>query len=363
MDATINANPPLPALAQPPLVQAVGLAYLVFERKQLAHQKKFLENFGLLPLSLSDETLYMRGHEDNFYCYRCHQAARNRFAGLGLEVASADDLLTLRQKFGGAIETVGWPVFHQRLCVSDPSGLIVEFVYRDRDAGRAEAPTSALPLSGARGHGAEVRLALRPSRVKRLGHVVVDVFRFQDSVRWYREVAGMLASDVLCLDSGEPVVAFLRFDCGERPTEHHSLVLSANIQVGCNHSAYQVSSLDDMAMGQQLLLKEGWQHLWGIGRHLLGSQIFDYWRDPAGEVVEHYLDSDCYTASRPTAYHRLSSEGLYQWAPNVPRSFGLPVLTVDKVKRFAQALWQGEIRLGQLLQMKRQMSEPARPWL
>lgn len=360
MDAAVVANPPLPVLSGAPLVKAQGLAYLVFERKQLARQKKFLENFGLLPLSLSDDTLFMRGHEDNFYCYRCHQGRRDRFLGLGLELASADDLQALQRELGGRIETLGWPVFHQRLCVRDPSGLMVEFVYRDRTAADAQ---DAAPLVAPRGHGEEVRLALRPSRVKRLGHVVLDVFRFPDSVRWYREVAGMLASDVLCLDSGEPVVAFLRFDCGDQPTEHHSIVLSANIQVGCNHSAYQVSSLDDMAMGQQLLHKEGWRHLWGIGRHLLGSQIFDYWRDPAGDVVEHYLDSDCYGAERPTAYHRLSSEGLYQWAPNVPRSFGLPVLTADKVKRLAQALWQGEIHLGQLLQMKKQMAAPARPWL
>ena len=40
------------------------------------------------------------------------------------------------------------------------------------------------------------------------------------------------------------------------------------------------------------LAARGWQLDCGVGRHLLGSQIYDYWRDPAGFRVEHYTDGD-----------------------------------------------------------------------
>ena len=30
----------------------------------------------------------------------------------------------------------------------------------------------------------------------------------------------------------------------------------------------------------------------GVGRHILGSQVFDYWKDPWGHVVEHFTDGD-----------------------------------------------------------------------
>jgi hypothetical protein len=32
--------------------------------------------------------------------------------------------------------------------------------------------------------------------------------------------------------------------------------------------------------------------MWGIGRHLLGSQVYDYWADPWGRVHEHWADTD-----------------------------------------------------------------------
>jgi len=35
-----------------------------------------------------------------------------------------------------------------------------------------------------------------------------------------------------------------------------------------------------------------YEHMWGIGRHLLGSQVYDYWADPWGRVHEHWADSD-----------------------------------------------------------------------
>lgn len=356
-----HAIQPLPALESGPLVRASGLAYLVFAKKHLARQKKFMENFGLVPLLLNDDVLYMRGHDDRFYCYRCERGNANSLSALGFELGSEADLLAVAKQFNATVETLAWPEPHQRVTVTDPNGLRVELIWRPQAAARV--PTLTSEILRPRGQGMEVRPPLQPSRVRRLGHVVLDVFDFPQSVRWYREHLGLLPSDVLCLDSGEPVVAFMRLDRGETPTEHHTLVLSCNMQVGCNHSAYQVSSLDDMAMGQQVLIKEGWRHLWGMGRHLLGSQIFDYWRDPSGEVVEHYLDSDHYTASKPTTYHRLSSEGLYQWGPNVPGGFGLPRLDLQKLKRLSAALWRGDVGLTRLLQMKKQMSAPAKPWL
>jgi len=48
----------------------------------------------------------------------------------------------------------------------------------------------------------------------------------------------------------------------------------------------------------------------GVGRHLLGSQIFDYWRDPWGQKHEHYADGDLFDAAQPPGYHVLDRAGL-----------------------------------------------------
>ena len=36
---------------------------------------------------------------------------------------------------------------------------------------------------------------------------------------------------------------------------------------------------------------------------MLGAQIFDYWRDPWGHVLEHFTDGDLLNASHETELH------------------------------------------------------------
>lgn len=32
--------------------------------------------------------------------------------------------------------------------------------------------------------------------------------------------------------------------------------------------------------------------MWGVSRYILGSEIFDYWWDTTGSMIEHYADGD-----------------------------------------------------------------------
>ena len=78
---------------------------------------------------------------------------------------------------------------------------------------------------------------------------------------------------------------------------------------------------DAVHIGGQWMQEKGWNREWGIGRHLLGSQVFDYWRDPWGHMFEHYADGDLLTAaSKPGNYPALP-ENLAQWGPPVTPTF------------------------------------------
>jgi hypothetical protein len=55
--------------------------------------------------------------------------------------------------------------------------------------------------------------------------------------------------------------------------------------------------------GHDHLTSAGYDHHAGIGRHVLGSQIFDYWRDPWGHVLEHFTDGDLLNADYETGRH------------------------------------------------------------
>jgi hypothetical protein len=80
-----------------------------------------------------------------------------------------------------------------------------------------------------------------------------------------------------------------------------------------------------------VLRERRWQHAWGIGRHLLGSQIFDYWKDPWGAKHEHYCDGDVFTAAVATGVHPVSREGMAQWGQTMPADFTRPRLTLGNL--------------------------------
>jgi hypothetical protein len=87
------------------------------------------------------------------------------------------------------------------------------------------------------------------------------------------------------------------------------------------HSAYQVCDLDALAAGGECLSELGYHRSWGIGRHNQGSQIFDYWRDPDGFLVEHFSDGDMFDRSLEPGWAPFTASGLAQWGPPVTKDF------------------------------------------
>jgi hypothetical protein len=58
-----------------------------------------------------------------------------------------------------------------------------------------------------------------------------------------------------------------------------------------------------------------------VGRHILGSQIFDYWYDVHGFMIEHYADGDLVNDKNPIGRGPAEDEMLYVWGPDVPETF------------------------------------------
>ena len=67
------------------------------------------------------------------------------------------------------------------------------------------------------------------------------------------------------------------------------------------------------------LTKKGYEPWWGVGKHVLGGQVFDYWTDPAGFTVEHFTDGDMFNEA--SGSHMATSEELLavHWGTRVPR--------------------------------------------
>jgi hypothetical protein len=128
------------------------------------------------------------------------------------------------------------------------------------------------------------------------------------------------------------------------------------------HSAYEVTDLDALGQGQQVLRAQGHRHMWGIGRHLLGSQLFDYWYDPDGFEYEHYTDGDLFTADFETQYSPMDFGGIWAWGPDAPESMK-PAKNLRNGLRILELLIRKKTSGARLKLMNEALSAPARPWL
>ena len=134
---------------------------------------------------------------------------------------------------------------------------------------------------------------------------------------------GFIPSDEVYAGPKENIIAsFNRCDRGDTYVDHHTFLCFEGPNTGLNHLSFEVPSYDDLMLGHEYLrLANKYEHVWGIGRHLLGSQIYDYWKDPWGRVHEHWTDTDVLNARTPP--NLLSAEeGLRsQWGTPPPESF------------------------------------------
>ena len=317
------------------IAKAEELAYLVFEKPELAHAEFAFTALGLISVARTASNLYLRARGSAAYCVEVRRGPRARFVGFGVRVGSAAEVDQLAAISGSRIEPVAGPGGGTRVRLCTPDRIEVDAVHGAHAS--PELPIGVPAASNNFGLRMRVngsrRVTRGPAPVTRLGHVAIRTPRLEATLAWLRAMFGMIVSDyeVLSARDNEPVVAFLRCDRGAIPTDHHSIALVCAPKLGFEHAAFEVPDLDAVAAGGETLRSAGWSHAWGIGRHLLGSQIFDYWRDPDGMMFEHYTDGDVFDASVPTGTIPLTRAAQAQWGPPIPDTFLDTALTAPRL--------------------------------
>jgi hypothetical protein len=209
---------------------------------------------------------------------------------------------------------------------------------------------------------ATVRSTTQPSPLFKLGHIVLQRPDFQRASQWYMRHFGLIPSDVQCLPDGQPALGFFRLDRGATPADHHTLALLGGPATKLLHVSFETLDLESVGQGNQHLRARGWTHYWGIGRHILGSQVFDYWKDPAGDEWEHYSDGDVMTAEYPTGYSPLTRGGLWAWGDDLPDDLRPPISPED-VEKIHAAGGFGSMDLQQVKGLMQALSVQPRPWM
>jgi catechol 2,3-dioxygenase-like lactoylglutathione lyase family enzyme len=346
------------------IIKADALRYFLWNVADLDKQQAFLSDFGMLTAEKTDDQLLMRGYGDDSYIYCAQKAKKTAFIGIGFSVNSRAELDVLAKATSQPIKPLNRMGGGVAVTLTDPLGLIIEVSFGIEVVKPVKTRNEVLPTNTPNKKvrvNAGQRPELTPSPVINAGHCVLGANNFEKNTQWYMEHLGLIPTDVMCLDDASHAIGFFRLDRGEQPADHHSLVFTKGLGNGYQHSAFELVDLDSLAQGQQYLKAKKRKHVWGLGRHILGSQIFDYWDDPWGFEYEHYADGDVYTADHPTEYHLLDIGNIYAWGEDLPLSYARP--SFAQIKDTIVDLVKGEIKFSWLKQAGKGLSRRPRPWI
>lgn len=315
-----------PGRAANPVIKVHDLAWLEFEKPDLAAAEVFAHAFGFSTAHRSASELTLRGSWAGSPCVIIRKGTGSRFLGPAFRAADSRDLLRLAEHTGTKPRALPAHLGGLTVDVREPAGALVRVVADVIEhPAQDDQPVHTFNFDGALNRINQTQRPPRaPAVVQRLGHVVLQTTKYAASLNWYLEHLGLIVSDFLYFpgqrDRG-PTMSFIRCDRGDTPTDHHTLAMTLGPRNRYVHSAYQVADLDALAAGGEHLRDLGYQHSWGIGRHIQGSQIFDYWRDPDGFLVEHFSDGDMFDASLDPGWAPMTASGLAQWGPPATADF------------------------------------------
>lgn len=237
-----------------------------------------------------------------------------RLLGMTIAVDHLDDLARIAADLRTLDLPCRWEagVLHTREPVA---GIAVDVVTEHR---LVRTPVPPTPYNGpGRLDRADVRAPVlsrsHPVRPLALGHVVIGSVEQESTQRFFTDGIGFKVSDVV---PGR--AAFLR--CS---TDHHNVLVQQAPINFLHHTSWQVSDVDDVGRGAMgMLAGHPERHVWGLGRHHIGSNFFWYLKDPAGTFSEYYSDMDAIVDDQlwvPGSFEGLRS--LYEWGPPPPPSF------------------------------------------
>jgi catechol 2,3-dioxygenase-like lactoylglutathione lyase family enzyme len=305
------------------VIKVEDIAHVRFAAPDLAVMRSFLDDFGLTCFE-ADGRLYGKGDDGRPFVH-VTQLGEPKFLALGLRAGSVADLEKLAVSEGVPVETLDEPGGGKIVRLTDPDGYRIE-VLAGQTTDEDSQSFANIPCNTAAEKlrfGSMVRRDAAPSHVHRIGHAVLKVRDFRASEKWYKDRFGFLTSDEVEAAKDVPLGAFMRCDRGDKPADHHTIFLAQLPgELGLLHAAFEVANLDDLMLGHQHLKARKRKAAWGVGRHIMGSQIFDYWKDPFGNELEHWTDGDLFTAADPPQKLPMSALLAVQWGSAHPMFAG-----------------------------------------
>jgi len=274
--------------------------------------RAFYRDFGL------DETSAGRfATADGGEQLRLTEAPRRNLLAFEVGVDDADDLgrvAAALSKLGVAVERDASSI----RAVEPVTGIRVALVVEPRVAQKPPARIAPnLPGDTVRVDARSPAVFASISKPRRLSHVVVASPDAAASKRFFTDGIGFRVTDDV------PAIGASFMRCS---SDHHNLLVQSGPFPFLHHTAWEMDDLDAVGRaGAAMVAADATRHVWGVGRHGIGSNYFWYLRDPAGNFAEYSSDLDviaddeAWKVAAATSAHPLAA-----WGPPVPAAFLAP---------------------------------------
>ena len=280
----------------------VRIERAVYGVEDVAECARFFEDFGLDPVHKSDESVEL--------------ATRT---GQIVELRPLDDpTLPAAVESGSTIREIVWGVGSQaeldrlhtelgrdREVTVDGEGVLHTLDETGYGIGFAVvAPQASQPTDRPVNTHGDVRRWNTPIdpfvrvRPLRLCHVALNIPKEgrERATDFYLDRLGFRATDVV-----KPMGTFMR---AEGDSDQHTILLCHRPdRAGVNHTAYEVRDFDEVVLGANHMIEQGWREARKLGRHTVGSNVFRFVHAPCGGRVEYAADMDRADDSFETRVH------------------------------------------------------------
>ena len=249
---------------------------------------------------------------------RIERAPRRRLLALAVGVDGADDL----GRAAAALAELGVEAERSALSLgaTEPvSGVRVTLAVEPR-LEQKPPPLLALNAPG-RSPRLDARspavLSATPARPRKLSHVVIASPDAAASRRFFADGIGFRLSDEV------PAIGASFMRCS---SDHHNLLVQPAPVPFLHHTAWEMDDVDAVGRAAAAMVgADASRHVWGLGRHGIGSNYFWYLRDPAGNFAEYSSDLDVIVEEEAWRVAASSpAHPLAAWGPPVPREFLAP---------------------------------------
>ncbi|KAF2758596.1 hypothetical protein EJ05DRAFT_500117 [Pseudovirgaria hyperparasitica] len=322
-------------------IKLVKLSHMRYQHPDLAKITTFLRHFGMSVAAKTETKLWYKGYGTDQYVYYA-QYGEKKFLGGCFEVESFADLekaatlpnATEIQKIDDA------PGGGYMRSFTDPEGFQVNLIYGQtpKEAGQQPEVLVTNYEQDKPRKARFQRFTLGPAEVHKLGHFGLCVTDFAAQADFYLRTFNLVPTDFLYADlraledredvalpkpeDRKDVALFAHIDRGSTYVDHHTFFMTDSATSHVHHCSFEVHDFDSQNLGHEWLAQEGYESVWGVGRHVLGSQIFDYWWDTTGNMIEHYTDGDLVNEDTPIGWALARGDtDLAVWGPDPPKWF------------------------------------------